>query len=156
MTLPQYPHFCVFLCWVFKSLSECVVWGRLGRNSGTVFLLTIKRIPHNDWDFGYITAKWRIILHWPKLLVNLIQYQNIHVINVQLMFPLCQGVYLITQDTEGQLNHRNAILAYAAVLKQIISFRCNVLIEGPLGECVTEVLSLLLDLVWIWPWKVDG
>ena len=72
------------------------------------------------------------------------------------MFPLCQGVYLITQDTEGQLNHRNAILAYAAVLKQIISFRCNVLIEGPLGECVTEVLSLLLDLVWIWPWKVDG
>ena len=59
--------------------------------------------PHYDSDFGYITAKRRVHLHWPKLLVNLIHYQNIHVINVQLMFPLCQGVCLITQETQGQL-----------------------------------------------------
>ena len=71
-----------------------------------------------------------------------IQYQNIHVVNVQWMFPLRQRVCLITQEIWGQLTHHNYILAYAAVLKRIFSRRCAVSLEGPLGNCVTQGLSL--------------
>ena len=113
------------------------------------------------------SSQWlRFLLHYNKMapsdstvwsrFVNLIRYQNIHVVNVQRMFPLRQGVCLITQETWRRLTHGNAILAYATILKRIFSRRCGVFIEGHLGSCVTQALLLFSVLTWIWPWKVDG
>ena len=67
--------------------------------------------------------------------------------NVRQMFPLHPGICLITEETYGQTTHDNAILGYAAVLKRIFSRRCGVLIEGPLGDCVTQVLSFFSVLM---------
>ena len=77
----------------------------------------------------------------PSSFVNRIRYQNIHVVNVRQIFLLGLGVCLITQESQGQLTHGNAIVDAAAVIKRIYSHSCAVLIEGLLGGCVPQVLS---------------
>ena len=86
--------------------------------------------------------------------INPTRYQNNHVVNVQQMFPLRQGVCLISEKMEGQLTHRNAILTYAPFLKRIISRSCAVLIEGPLGGCVILVVSFFSVLLGVSPCKM--